>query len=236
MNRFSYLLPRILMISLLSASLPAQTTKQNNAGSPNSPSAGDTTTAGFQDRYPRYRLVAGDIATISFPFNPELNQTIRVQPDGFVSLPEAPDVRAQGLTVKELQESIKQAYAPIIHDPVFTVTLTQFSSPFIIVGGRVRTPGRYDLHGNLTLLQAIEVAGGFTEESKHSQVWLYHAGLDGSPTQAKPIDVKAMLAKGSTAEDLVLKPGDMIYVPQNNFSKFKNVIVPKPVVGFSYRP
>jgi polysaccharide biosynthesis/export protein len=241
-RRLSYIIGFIAAPLLLSNTLWGQSTAASTSAASSTPIPSTSASTAGQSapdlhfRAPTYPLVPGDVVAITFPFTPELNQTVTVQPDGFINLLEAGNVLVKGLTTPELEAAVKKAYAPVVKDAVFTISLTQFDKPYIIVGGEVRSPGRYDLRSELTLMQAIQFAGGFTEASKHSQVWLYRQGPQGTLTPAKHIDVKQMLAKGSTAEDIVLQPGDMIYVPQNSFSKFKSLIIPRPNVATTFRP
>jgi len=90
----------------------------------------------------RYRITPGDVLELTFPFVPELNQTITVQPDGYVSLKELPDMRVQGRTVAQVKADLLEAYGAFVRDPVFTVTLKEFQAPYFVAGGDVNKPGR----------------------------------------------------------------------------------------------
>src|SRR6266446_4596891 len=130
----------------------------------------------LQQRNPRfYKIGTGDVMEVAFRFTPEFNQTVIVQPDGYITLSEIGDVHIQGMSIPEATESIRNASAEILHEPVVTVILKDFDKPFFIANGQVRNPGKYELRSNLTVTEAIAVAGGFTDASKHSQVWLYHS-------------------------------------------------------------
>lgn len=82
----------------------------------------------------------------------------------------------------------------------------------------MENPESIDLRSDLTLTEAVAVAGGFTESSKHSQVVLFRPSQNGT-SEARIIDVKKMLKSHDLAEDIHLQPGDMIFVPQNRISK-----------------
>jgi len=172
----------------------------------------------LQQHDPRYQLSVGDTLDINFRFTPEFNQTATIQPDGYISLRDISDLRAAGRTVPELTELLKKRYSRILHDPVLTVTLTQFEKPYFIANGELKSPGKYDLRTNTTVLEAVGMAGGFNEKSKHSQVLLFRRVSD-QWMPVKILDVKAMLKSGDLSEDLRLRPGDMIYVPKNTASK-----------------
>ena len=84
-------------------------------------------------------------------------------------------------------------------------------------------PGKFELRGDTTVVQAIAIAGGFNEKSKHSQVLLFRRVSD-QWTEVKTLDMKQMLKSGALAEDLHLRPGDMVYVPKNFISKIVRFI------------
>lgn len=185
---------------------------------------------GFGDRYPRYRIGAGDIFDLAFTYSPEFDQTLTVQPDGFVSLREAGDVHVVGLTVAEATQKITAAYSKILRDPVISIALRDFDKPYFIFSGDVKAPGRYDLRGRTTVTEAVALAGGFLESAKHSEVYLYRRDANDT-MQVTKLNVKAMMKHTDLSEDVELKPGDMLFVPQNTMSKLKGLIVPRATVA-----
>ena len=188
----------------------------------------------LQRRYPRYLIAHGDGLSIQFTFVPDFNQTATVQPDGFINLREVGDMYVLGLTTQELTERIRQAYSKILHEPVVTVTLTDFEKPYFIVGGEVGRPGKFDLRGDTTVTQAVQIAGGFTEKAKHSQVILFRRVSD-EWVETRKLDLKKMLHAGNLTEDLHLQPGDMLFVPQNTISKIEKFL-PTPHPGIVMSP
>ena len=166
-------------------------------------------------------ICAGATASIWISaLTPEFNQTVAIQPDGYVALKGVGSLYVEGKTVPELTESLKTAYAKILHDPVIAISLKDFEKPYFIASGQVGKPGKYDLRGDLTVTEAVAIAGGFDEKSKHSQVVLFRP-LPGGGFEAKLINVKKLLADRNMSEDLQIQPGDLLYVPQNSFSKIK---------------
>lgn len=172
----------------------------------------------LERRNPRYRIELGDVLTLDFPFTPEYNENVTVQPDGYVTLITVGEMHVAGMTVPEAQQAFRNAYAKILHEPIIALGLSSFENPYFIVGGEVGKPGKYDLHGDTTLTQAVEIAGGFTYTSKHSHVMLFRRVSD-DWVSARVINVKKMLTAGDLAEDLHLEPGDMVFVPKNRLSK-----------------
>jgi polysaccharide export outer membrane protein len=183
-------------------------------------SDGTTVEHSFQQRYPRYKLAVGDQFDVSFELSPEFNQTVTVQPDGYITLRGAGDVHVEGQTVPELTETLRRAYSKILHDPLISVILRDFEKPYFIADGQIGKPGKYELRGDTTLTEAIAIAGGFQDSAKHSQVLLFRR-VDNDWVSAKIINVKEMEKKGNLHEDPYLHPGDMVFVPKNRYSKIK---------------
>ena len=81
-------------------------------------------------------------------------------------------------------------------------------------------PGKYELRGDATVTEGVALAGGFTEQAKHSQVVLFRR-ISGDQTEARVLNVKQMLKTRNLAEDFHLRTGDLLYVPQNTISKIR---------------
>jgi polysaccharide export outer membrane protein len=177
----------------------------------------------LQKRAPRYQLRKSDSLDLEFALSPEFNQTISVQPDGYITLKAVGTIYVEGLTIPELANRVRQSYASILHEPNVTIELKDYDKPYFIASGQVGKPGKYDLRSDLTVTQAIAVAGGFTEASKHSQVVLFRPGANGL-SEARLINVKKMLKSRDLAEDVHLEAGDMIFVPQNRISKISRYL------------
>jgi len=189
----------------------------------------------FQTRTARYKIAPGDTFDLNFELSPEFNQTVvAVQPDGFATLRGVGDIKVQGLTVPELTQTLRIAYSKILNDPIISVVLKDFEKPYFVADGQVGKPGKYDLRGETTLTQAIAIAGGFTDASKHSQVLLFRRVSD-QWMEAKVINVKQMEKSGSLKEDPLLHPGDMLFVPKNTMSKIDKFF-PSASMGTFFRP
>ena len=196
--------------------VPART----GASSSSVASASTDTAPGFHERNPRYRLRKGDTFDLDFELSPEFNQTVAVQPDGYVTLKGVGSIFVEGQTVPDLTETVKAAYAKTLHDPVIAIALKDFEKPYFIASGQVSKPGKYDLRSDLTVTEAVAIAGGFNDKAKHSQVVLFRP-VPGGGYETKLLNVKKLLASRNLSEDVQLQPGDMLYVPQNAFSKIR---------------
>jgi polysaccharide biosynthesis/export protein len=177
----------------------------------------------LQQRNPRYRIQRDDILVLSFSLSPELNQTVTVQPDGYVSLQSAGSLYIQGMTLPEVIDAFKKAYAKVLHDPIIDVDLKDFQKPFFVVLGQVGKPGQYDLRYDMTVTEAIAVAGGFAPTAK-TQVFLYHRSPDGGWVEAKELKLKDILHGKNVSEDTSMHPGDMIFVPEKAITKVRKYI------------
>ncbi len=183
----------------------------------------------LKQRDPRYRLTKNDVLIIEFPFTTEYNETVTVQPDGFINLRQLPDLHVEGMTTPELTEALKKDYSKLLHDPTITVVLQNFLNPYFIAYGEVNSPGKFTLYGDITVAQAIGIAGGFTAHAKHSEVYLFRRVSDQWVSSQK-VDVKHMLKSGNLAEDLHLQPGDMLWVPKSAVAKLISI---QPIIPWN---
>ena len=231
------IIPLVAVFILLANPAPGQSTAVSAPAGTSLPSHAVTPAAaapGFQERNARYRLRKGDSLDLDFEFSPEFNQTIAVQPDGFATLKGVGSIFVEGQTVPELTETVKAAYGKILHDPVIAIALKNFEMPYFIASGQVAKPGKYDLRSDLTVTEAVAIAGGFNDKAKHSQVVLFRP-VAGGGYSAKLLDVKKLLATRNLTEDIHLQPGDMLYVPQNTLSKIRPFL-PTSTIGAFYNP
>jgi polysaccharide biosynthesis/export protein len=185
-------------------------------------------------RHPLYRLRPSDVIEVSFTVAPEFDQTLTVQPDGYVMLKDAGLVEVEGRNLEEFSAAVQKAYRGYMHDPQPAVALKEFEHPSFIVGGEVGKPGKYELRSDTTVAEAVEIAGGLTQQAKHSQVVLFRRVND-DLVEARLIDLKKMLKEKSLREDVHLRAGDMVYVPQNALSKIARFLT-KPALSMYVSP
>jgi polysaccharide export outer membrane protein len=186
------------------------------------------------ERHPLYRLRPSDVVEISFTVAPEFNQTLTIQPDGYVMLKDAGMVQVQDLNLEELTAAVQKAYTGYLHDPQVAVALKEFERPYFIVGGEVGKPGKYELRSETTVAEAVQIAGGLTQLAKHSQVVLFRRVND-DLVETRLLDLKKMLKERSLKEDAHLRPGDMVFVPQNTISKISHFLT-KPSLSMYMNP
>jgi polysaccharide export outer membrane protein len=200
---------------------------KTSQGAPDTTKSGKADGASSPDemgnRRPLYRLRKSDVIEVRFNFASEFDQTLSVQPDGFITLRGLDELYVEGLTVAELRGTVRQAYATMLHDPEVTIALKDFEKPYFIATGSVAHPGKYELRGDATVTEGVALAGGFTEQAKHSEVVLFRRISD-EQTEARILNVKQMLNSRNLAEDFHLRAGDLLYVPQNRISKIRRYL------------
>jgi len=179
---------------------------------------------GFTEHDPRYRIQPSDVIEVHYRYTPEFDQTVTIQPDGFVALQIVGDLKLQGLTLDQVRAAILAKASLRLKDPEITLVLKDFEKPYFVVGGEVANPGRFEMRGQVTAVQAIAMAGGFKAASaKHSQVVLFRrVGPDLAKTEI--LNLKSAMSAKNTEPLADLRPGDMLIVPQNAVSKIERFV------------
>jgi len=206
-------------------SAPAQLSRAVAASASGSTSQGaqsDVTHVAPAQRDVRYKICREDVLAISFELTPNLDQKVTVQPDGYISLRGAANVRVEGLTLAGVVEAIKKAYESRLHDPIIDVDLVDSQKAVFTVLGQVGKPGQYDLRYDTTVTQAIALAGGFSESAK-TQVFLYRA-VSADWAEVRELKLKDILHGKKINEDVHLRPGDMIFVPEKWIANFRKYV------------
>jgi polysaccharide export outer membrane protein len=206
-----------LVITLLAAlparaQQPEQPLRAIDSATPAMP--GDRTDAPS----PSYQVRSGDIVELNFPFVPTFNQTVTVEPDGYVTLQALGPVHVAGLTVPELMRTVRRQYVSVLRDPVVTAQLKEFHRPYFVVAGDVERPGKYDLTGETTVSQAVAIAGGLREHAKASQAVVIHR-LPGGGVETATLDLKKTMKQALLGTDPRLAPGDMLFIPHGHAFK-----------------
>lgn len=172
----------------------------------------------------RYRLNPGDVIDVMYRYTPEFNQTVTVQPDGFVILQIVGDVKIGMLTVEEARAEILKVAAVRLKDPEVTLLLKEFQRPYFVVAGEVLQPGKVEMREQrMTALQAIMMSGGFRDSAKVSQVVVFRK-INQDVAEVKTLNLKAVRKTSDLENDIALEPGDMIFVPRNTWTKVEKYI------------
>jgi len=159
---------------------------------------------------PEYRIGSEDVLDISVRNNAELEKVVPVRPDGKISIPLINDVAAAGLTPMELRDVLTQKFAAYIQNPEVSVVVREIHSLKVSVIGNVKAPGRYELKGAATVLDALALATGFNEFAARRKITILRR--DGATQQRIRFDYDAAV-KGDSEKNMLVKAGDIIIVP-----------------------
>jgi len=157
-----------------------------------------------------YRLGPEDVVEIFVWKEPELSRTVVVRPDGKISMPLITELVASGKTAAQLQTEITTKLRQLVTDPVVNVIVKEINSPKISVLGEVRKPDVYSIKHKITVLDAIALAGGFTEFAKRDKVLVLRNGTSAGQ-QRIALNLKRLLKDGG-GEVFYLEPSDTVYV------------------------
>ena len=158
-----------------------------------------------------YRIGIEDVLDVAVWNVPEMQKTVPVRPDGKISLPLVNDVVAAGLTPMQLRKQLSEKISAFVQDPDVSVVVREIHSLKVSVIGQVRTPGRYDLRGPSTVLDALALAGGFTEFAARRKVTILRGS--GTTVERLRFDYDAAVSESTVRNNVQLKPGDIIVVP-----------------------
>jgi polysaccharide export outer membrane protein len=166
-----------------------------------------------------YRIGVDDRVQVSVWRNPELTVTAPVRPDGKISVPIIGDIEAGGHTAAEVAESVKKRLSEYIREPNVAVIITELKSHEFLtrvrVTGAVRTPRSLPHRQGMTVLDAVLEAGGLNEFASPNRSKLYRKIKE--RTEVFDISLGDILTKGRLDTNLVLRPGDVITVPERLF-------------------
>ena len=165
-----------------------------------------------------YLIQPGDVIEIKFFYDPELNETVPIRPDGRFSAALVNDVQAAGRTVSELRAELMRLYGATLKNPELTVIVREFAPRRIYVGGEVNSPSLLRVPGRLSLLQAIFEAGGLKRSGKATDIVVLRYQGSTTPKFMK-INLTAALERGDPAGDLALEPFDIVWVPKTKIAK-----------------
>jgi len=160
---------------------------------------------------PNYSIAPEDVLTIDVWKEPEISRTVPVRRDGKISLPLLNDLQAAGLTPTQLSvEIVERLRATIVH-PQVTVIVAQMSSLRVYILGQVTRAGAYPLVPDMTVMQALSIAGGFTPFANLKKIYVMRS--ENGVSHIFPMNYKEVIRGRKTQQNIPLKPGDTIVVP-----------------------
>jgi polysaccharide export outer membrane protein len=158
-----------------------------------------------------YKIGPQDVVQIDVWKEPEITRTIPVRPDGKISLPLVNDVQAAGLTAMQLAAVIREGLTKYLTNPQVTVTVTMINSRRVYITGEVSRTGALPLLPNMTVLQALSSAGGFTPFAKMKDIYILR--IENGRQTKYPFHYKDVVKGKRQEENILLQPNDVIVVP-----------------------
>ncbi|MFX0200757.1 MAG: polysaccharide biosynthesis/export family protein [Candidatus Hodarchaeota archaeon] len=158
-----------------------------------------------------YIIGKGDVLSVFVWRNEQLSSEVVVRPDGMISLPLLQDLKAEGLTVLQLKEEITRRFSEDLTNPRVTVMVNEINSYKVSVMGNVATPGVFPITGDTTLVEAISMAGGFTQWANKKKITVItHQGEE---KKKITVNYKKIASGKDPSQNIILKRGDTIIVP-----------------------
>lgn len=166
---------------------------------------------------PNYIIGPGDELQVFVWQNPDLSVTVPVRPDGKISTPLNEDMVAVGKTPTRLAHDIEVKLSEYVRSPHVNVIVTKPASLFsqVKVIGQVKTPEAIAYHQGMTVLDAVLAVGGLTEYAAGNRARIVR--MVGGTEQSLPVRLNALVNNGDMSQNLALKPGDVLVVPESRF-------------------
>ena len=159
---------------------------------------------------PQYKLGPEDVIKVSVWENKDLTLDLVVRPDGKISMPLIQDVVAEGMTAAELANTIQQKLLNFIKEPQVSVIVLQVNAPKYFVIGNVVKPGTYSLRSETSILQALALAGGFTQFASPRSIKLIRNAA--GKQEVRKVNYNNIINESGEGNYL-LRSGDTVVVP-----------------------
>ena len=161
-----------------------------------------------------------DELTIFVWRNPELGASVQVRPDGRITTPLITDMPAVGKTPSMLQEDIKLQLSQYIQEPLVSVIVNKFAGTFsqqVRIVGATEKPASLPYRANMTLLDAMISVGGLSEFASGNRAKLIRFDKESGSQREYGLRLGDLLKRGDSAANVMLKPGDVIIIPESSF-------------------
>ena len=177
-------------------------------------------TASAQPGSSEYIIGSGDTLSVFVYQSPELSEGgVAVRPDGRISIPLVQDIRAAGLTPPELAKRIELRLKKYVKDPNVTVIVRSFVGPFdrqIRVIGQATAPEAIPYRDGMTLLDVMIATKGLTKFAAGNQAFVVRRLPDGKEDKIH-VRLDSLLNHGDMSQNIKMRPGDTLIIPQTWF-------------------
>lgn len=163
--------------------------------------------------FTEYRIGPSDVLSITVWQQPELSRTVTVRPDGFITYPLLGDMHVATMTPLQLRDLVAENLADyvVIMLSEVTVSVDAINSYTVSVMGEVNSPGRFSFQNQVTVIDVLAEAGGFTAFASSGNIVILRK--ENGVTQRIPFDYRRVQRGRSTPEEMSVYPGDIIMVP-----------------------
>jgi polysaccharide biosynthesis/export protein len=159
-----------------------------------------------------YVIGPTDVLSINVWKEQEMSKVVPVRPDGMISLPLVGEIKAAGLTPVQLEEQITGSLKKLMSDPQVTVIVAEVHSQNFNIVGEVLKPGSYPLTHQLTVLDAIALAGGFHDFAKTKKIYVLRTDANGKQERL-PFNYKDVIRGQNPQQNIQLQAHDTVVVP-----------------------
>ena len=205
----------VICAALAAVSLAQETTIAevvvSSAGTPEVPAAVDAVIE-------EYKINSFDLLEISVYQEPDLNKTVRVSQDGFISFPLIGKVKVAGMDIISAEELMaEQLGRDYLVDPSVTVFIKEYNIKKVFVLGQVKTPGSYNIPQDkgLSVLESIVLAGGFTNVAAIDNTRIIR--VEKGVKKYVEVKISDITKRGDKSKDIKLRPNDIVFIPERLF-------------------
>ncbi|NNN05492.1 MAG: polysaccharide export protein [Elusimicrobia bacterium] len=164
-----------------------------------------------------YRLSGADLLEITVFGEKDLDRKVRVSQDGSITFPLVGAVRVGGLTTADAEAALAKSLSVYVRDPQVSIFIKEYGNKKVFVFGQVTKPGAIELPEEtpLTVLGAVSQAQGFTPIAAPDRTRVIR--MEGGKSRTFVIVVSDITQRGQKDKDMVLKPNDIVFVPESMF-------------------
>jgi polysaccharide export outer membrane protein len=164
-----------------------------------------------------YLLQPGDLLEISVFREPEMDRTLRINTTGTITFPLVGTIKVSNCSIAQAEETLVNSLTKYLKNPQVSILIKEYANNTVYVLGQVKRPSSLQIppEKNLTVLEAITSAGGFTELANTSKVKVLR--MENGKQKSIEVDISQITKQGKKSLDINLMSGDVIFVPQSIF-------------------
>jgi len=172
-----------------------------------------------------YYVEIGDVLQLEVWRVKDLTRSVTVRPDGRISMPLVGDLDVAGLSLTEIKDVITERISEYVLNPQVSISVRSFGGRKFIILGEIGGPGVYRFEHEMSLIEAIALAGGFNAEAKSGEVAIIRGDIRRGPkVKIIKADMQNLLKRGMLSENLAVIPGDIIYVGRDYLGDVNNLL------------